>query len=333
MRAVFKDAVLIPCLLVSGVSSGILIQKYLLTRNSPAPGLAPSETKKFADLEAAVERVSSRVDALEKVSLSSSSPVPDPGPTRAVAKVKPRRGNIWRVGGSPEADTPDLSEALANLDDGALIELEEGHYELDLTTVPTKTLALKGSPRASVIYKHGSDLHSVKRLKLESIDLTFSDHLLDFIGLGADDLVLELKDTTLRHPKLTLSFRDQSKLLLETVELSGVALRFSGKASGSITRSRLSKSQTLITLADEAKLEVSETKFTDFENVAITSDSDGVDLRAHDIEVTHGLYAFWGRFNQANARITESKFHNLQEFTLTGTKVDCTTCEKYDIKR
>lgn len=333
MKTALKDSILLPCLLVSGICTGILIHKHMSSSPAQAKASLPDDQqKKIKAMEKRILSLTNKIDAL-KEPVKEKAPPADAPLARSVSSMTPKREKVWVIGESEAADSSDLSYALSHLKEDERIELEKGFYELDLTKSSSRNIQIKGSSNSNIIYKHSADLHSVQKLALENVDITFSDHMLDFIGMGFGDMDVSITQASIKHPKMTLSFRENSRLRLERVELSGVGLRFSGNSSATVLDSRLSKSQTLITLADSATLDVQDSIFADFDNVAMTSDSDDTRLKAKGISVFRGLYAFWGKFNQANARILESKFHHLQEFTLTGTTVNCTTCEKYDIKR
>lgn len=330
--------------------SGITLIKRILSQsgakaqtpvvNTPAP----VDQTKYRMLEDQISKLTTQINALTiKQNQATVAPtpaaVPDPLtapliPPIPFIKLRPKKGtSIWLVGKSEVADVADLEVALKNAIDGDTIMLEEGIYELNFQHIKAKKVVISALTSANLIYKHTPQDLAFNDLSISNIDFTFSDHLQDFISFSAREIKFNFNNVKMSHPKLTLSFRDKSDVSFENSQLSGIALRVSGKSKIKLKSSVLEKAPTLLTLADEAEAEIETTIFKDFANVAMTSDSDQVKLKGERITVGGGLYAFWGKFNPVNAQVKDSKFHNLQEFTLTGTTINCSLCEKYDIKR
>lgn len=340
MSSIYQDKILIFCIAGSLLSAGILIQRKMLELKSSVKVETQKieQTDKYKKMEEQIEKLSKQVSALS--SKGSVTPVVEPKPEKIVAAPivaraqRPKKGdNTWLIGKSSFADSPDLEHALRNSLDNDLIMLEEGFYEISLHLIKAKKLIIQGNLNANLIYKHTLFEPTFQDLTIKNVGITFSDHQLDFISISGKNSKLVLQDVKINHPKLTWSFRDTIEVVFDHAELSGIALRFSGQSKVKITNSILEKASTLLTLADNADAEIGQTHFTNFSNVAITSDSDRVNLKAEKLNVASGLYAFWGKFNTVNAQIKDSKFHNLKEFTLTGTTVNCSLCEKYDIQR
>jgi hypothetical protein len=280
-----------------------------------------------------IEKLSLQVSALSKkdVPVSNTTIAALPITTKP---LRPKNGNQeWLIGKSALADGPDLEHALKNSIDGDLITLEEGIYEISLHLIRAKKLTIQGNENAHLSYRHTLLEPTFHDLTIKNVGITFSDHQLDFISVSGKNSTLTFQNVKINHPKLIWSFRDTIDVAFENSELSGIALRFSGNSKVKITNSKMEKASTLLTLADQAQATVSQSHFINFTNVAMTSDSDQVRLKAEKLNVDSGLYAFWGKFNPVNAQIKDSKFHNLKEFTLTGTTVSCSLCEKYNIQR
>ena len=317
------------------LSAGILIQRKLLpTTNSAqvvSQNIAPTDDK-YKKMEEQIEKLTKQVSALNhtetpKAEVTSAIPI-------LTRPLRPKKGdNVWLIGKSALADGADLEHALKNSVDGDLITLEEGIYEISLHLIRAKKLVIQGNPNANLSYRHSMLEPTFQDLTIKNVGITFSDHQLDFISISGKNSKLTFQEVIINHPKLTWSFRDTIEVIFDHAELSGIALRFSGESKVKIIESTLQKSSTLLTLADQAEAEINHSHFLNFTNVAITSDSDRVRLKGEKLNVDSGLYAFWGKFNPVNAQIKDSKFHNLKEFTLTGTTVSCSLCEKYDIQR
>ena len=287
---------------------------------------------KYKRMQQQIEKLSKEVSALSnketpKPNIIAAAPI-------TTRPLRPKNGKQeWLIGKSTLADGPDLEDALKNSIDGDSITLEEGIYEISLHLIRAKILTIKGNPNANLSYRHTLLEPTFQDLTIKDVGITFSDHQLDFISVSGKNSKLTFQNVKIKHPKLIWSFRDNIEVIFDNSELSGIALRFSGDSKVKITNSILEKASTLLTLADQAQAFVSQSHFINFTNVAMTSDSDQVRLKGEKLNIDSGLYAFWGKFNPINAQIKDSKFHNLKEFTLTGTTVSCSLCEKYNIQR
>ncbi len=340
MSSIYQDKILILCMAGSLLSAAVLIQRKFLTANNSAQVATQTveQTDKYKQMEAQIAKLSQQVSALgakEPVLPAAEPAVPEVVVATPIFSrpLRPKKGNEWLIGKSAFADGPDLSHALMNSQDGDLILLEEGIYEITFHHIKAKKLVIQGHINANLSYRHTLLESKFEDLTIKNVGITFSDHLTDFISIGGKNSKILFQDVKINHPKLTWSFKDSIEVTFDHAELSGIALRFSGHSKVKILNSNLEKASTLLTLADLAEAEISQTHFVNFTNVAITSDSDRVRLKGEKLNVASGLYAFWGKFNPVNAQIKDSKFHNLKEFTLTGTTVSCSLCEKYDIQR
>ena len=336
MSSIYQDKILILCIAGSLLSAGILIQRKLIPVNQSSQNISkasPIADDKYKKMQDQIEKLSKQVSALtnKEAPVANTTIAALPMTTRP---LRPKNGNQeWLIGKSALADGPDLEHALKNSIDGDLITLEEGIYEISLHLIKAKKLIIQGNLNANLSYRHTLLEPTFHDLTIKNVGITFSDHQLDFISVSGKNSSLTFQNVKINHPKLIWSFRDTIDVAFENSQLSGIALRFSGNSKVKIMNSTLEKSSTLLTLADQAQATISQSHFINFTNVAITSDSDQVRLKADKLNVDSGLYAFWGKFNPVNAQIKDSKFHNLKEFTLTGTTVSCSLCEKYNIQR
>lgn len=249
--------------------------------------------------------------------------------------VRPKAGgDEWLVGKSENADARDLSAVLKLAADGDTINVEGGTHEVFFNMINADKLKIRGlEPDTLLIYKPNFQQNNFGELTIMNVNLEFADVQKDYLSLGGGKTKLNMIGVKVNQPNLTLAVRDQIYLVLYDVQFTGITLRFSGQSRGLITKSYFDNAKTLISLADQADVDLSDSQFYNFTNVAITSDSLEAKLKAKNIKVANGGYAFWGKFNPQRHEVRESAFTGLKEFTLSETKVNCSVCEKSKIER
>jgi hypothetical protein len=333
LNSIYKDKILFLCIGGILLSSGTLLYRklFIITQSGSEQALQIKQDEKHKQMEEEITNLKRQISSMNEKNEARQVQPPALEPKKP---LRPRKeDNVWVIGKGPLADTDNLELALNNSLDGDFVILEEGIYEFGLHFIKAKYLVIEGRPNAKLIYRHTPRLSHFNELTIRNVEISFFDQQLDFISLAGNNSRLHLQDVKMTHPKLTFSFRDQFEVILENVQTAGIALRFSGNSKVKIINSFLEKASTLITLADQAEADITKTHLFNFSNVGITSDSADIRLRASNINVNSGLYAFWGKFNALNSQVKDSKFHNLKEFTLSGTTVNCSLCEKYDIQR
>jgi hypothetical protein len=249
-------------------------------------------------------------------------------------KTRPKQGgNEWIVGKSSGADSHDLASVLSNADDNDIVTLETGLHDFGFHMIFVSKIEIRGSKETKLNFKDSLSLPKFKELKISDVELIFPDNDRNFISVGGGDVKFEFTRIKINHAKLTLNFREMVKVAISESQFSGVTFRFSNNSTGFIKDSYLEKAKNLVSLSNSANLEIINTQFYNFENVAITSDATETTFKAKNIKVAHGPYAFWGKFHKENTQIRESSFSNLKEFGLSGTIVNCSVCEKFNIER
>ena len=315
-----------------------------------APALpVVDEQKVFEEqMDKAVADQKSQDDALKAAApdqvaaVTQRAPASIPATTQVVGgqnmpvlkKMRPKAGkNEWIVGKSKDADSDDLSSILSNVDDNDLVSIEKGIYDFGFHMVFVPTIEIRGTKDTRLNFKDHLSLPKFKELKLSDLEIIFPENDKNFISLGGQDAKFNFTRIKITHPKLTLNFRDQVTATISESQFSGVTFRFSSNSKGFIKDSYLEKAKNLVSLSNSAEVEISNTQFYNFENVAISSDATETTFKASKIKVAHGPYAFWGKFHKENTQVRESSFSNLKEFGLSGTTVNCSICEKFNIER
>lgn len=318
MKEILKDKILLSCAMTALFSATILSGKYI------RQFLLKEEAPVKRDVKDLVPFITQSNNLMRSMAAHQK-------PKFEVKKTRPKHGgNEWFVGSGSEADSPSLETVIANMQDGDIISLDAGTYEFPFSRIEASNIEFRGqSGRTTLQFNYNFRTPKSKSVKLIDVDVDFSHIESDYVSFNSNTKLI-LENVKIVDTKLTLNFREDFLIEAHDSQFTGTNLSFTDSSKGVFTNCFFEKAQTFISLNDFAQVDIKNSQLYHFSNIGFTSDSSKAVLRAEQITLSGGKYAFYGKFD--GSTIKNSTFSNLREFTLNS-KVDCILCEKYNIER
>jgi hypothetical protein len=323
MSHIWKDKIFLACLVVALLSGVGLIYKVIYPIISSR---VTSPSMKQASFPNSTVSVKTNVNS----PLTYSKGFMDKYP---IVKMRPKSGNNeWRVGSNVENDSNDLDLVIANAEAGDLIYISSGHYDFKFNRA-FKKLHLIGEEGVILEVKDkDSHIKNSGSLVLEKLQVHFTDNAVSSYLYLYKDISLIIKEVVFQSSKYDFSLNDTSKFEAQDSQFYGISFRMSDSSSVVLNNCRMEKADTFISMRDFSSLKMDKTHLTRFSRSAIKNYSQHTSLKAYDIKVDNGDYAFSG--NDMNLfDVSHSSFSKLESLTSDKLKLNCVMCEMSDIQR
>jgi hypothetical protein len=324
MSRIWRDKVFIVCLSIASLSSLGLVYTFIKKINFGISSSASpvAQTK--------VLHATSPSSRLSSVSLRHKSGFMNKIP---VAKVRPKSGNNeWRVGVGEEFDSHDLNGVIVNSISGDVIHVSRGTYDFSFIHAFKKIQIIGEEGVIFEVKNNDSYIPNSDKLILERV-------LVKFVGLAATGYIfirkninLTLKQVKLEGINFSFDLDGSSKVEATESQFYGVSFRVDGSSTLDLNNCNLEKAENFISMSGFGSVKIDKTHFTRFSSSAFYNNSRHTSLKAYDIKVDNGHYAFFGD-EIITSDISHSSFSKLDSMSPRSLKINCVMCELSEIQR
>lgn len=325
MSHIWKDKIFIVCVLVASISGITLISK-LTQSNKQSPISSNPLTSKSTH--------STVVRSIQTFTPISSFPGRSGFMNKVnIPKVRPRGGgNEWSVGNGPEFDSSDLDTVIFNAVSGDKIRISPGTYQFSINKAFKKIHLIGAEGVILEVKNNDSHLAYNDSLLIENIYIKFLELAQSSSLYLTDNAQLILKQCKIDASHFHFTLNDNNKMEVYESKFIGVSFRLNDSSSLTLEDSYLEKDDKFIIMSNFSSLKMIRTHLTRFSDSAIYNFSRHTNLKAYDIKIDNGDYAFGGAEMDSN-EVSHSTFSKLHALTTSKIKINCTMCEMSDIQR
>ncbi len=335
MSRIWKDKIFIICVLVASMSAIGLFAKLIpsikwdsFSHNSSQPITTPPPTSQpttppSSDLKS-VLRTNFPAAFKKRSGFMNKA---------ATVKLRPKAGgNEWSVGNGLEFDSSDLDTVIFNAIAGDSVRISPGTYEFSMNKA-FKKIHLIGAEGVTLEIKKNESLLSYQdSLQIENVYIKFLELAQSSSLFLTDSAQLILKQCKVDASHFHFTLTDNTKVEAYESKFIGVSFRLNDSSALTLEDSYLEKDDKFIIMSNFSSLKMNRTHFTRFSDSAIYNFSRHTSLKAYDIKIENGDYAFGGSEMDSND-VSHSSFSKLQALTTSKIKINCTMCEMSEIQR
>ncbi len=326
MSRIWKDKIFLACLFLAflaGVGLIITLIKNINFNLSLSSSTPPENKSLHSSSPSPIPQVASR-------SIHTRSGFLDKLP---VVKVRPKSGkNEWRVGSGEEFDSNDLNTVINNAVSGDLVYISPGNYEFSINKAFKRVHIIGEEGVILDVNTNSSYIPTSDSLVLEKIQLKFVELAASSYLYLQKNINLTLKQTKIEGTNFYFSLNDSSKIEAIDSQFVGVSFRVNESSKLELNNCYLEKADTFISMSGFSTVKIDKTHFTRFSDSAIFNRSQHTSLKAYDIKVDNGRFAFSG-YNMSSLDVSHSSFSKLDTLASDKIKINCVMCEFSDIQR
>ena len=247
-----------------------------------------------------------------------------------VKKMRPKSGdNVWNVSYEREADSSNLNDVLLNLQEGDVIELGVGSFDISLNRIPIKKLDIKGTEGTKLNITNSYSREKDVELSLENLTLDCAEK---YFWLN------QFKKVSMNQIKINRNFQvmatSESELTIKNSTFEKVSFFLEEHVKAYVENITMTNnSRDFFRLKDFAELTVKGGVFYNFSSSAFSAGSSSIKFSGEEMKISVGEYAFFGEFNDQNTALKRNEIFKIKSIAGYNKSLNCKECEIHDIEK